>query len=63
MDETGGDITNDKADLIRAKLANMAGVIEAVVLPQERTVILKIDKSHHWDEAQLEKLVHKLLRG
>jgi MFS family permease len=63
MDETGSDITNDTADLIRAKLASMAGVIEAVVLPQERTVILKIDKSHHWDEAQLEKLVHKLLRG
>jgi hypothetical protein len=30
-----------------------------VVLPQEFTVILKIDKSQDWDEAQ----VYKLLRG
>lgn len=63
MDESGGDITNETADALKVKLANLTGVVEAVVLPQERTVILKIDKSHNWDEAQLEVLVHKLLRG
>lgn len=59
MDATGSDITTAKADALRAKLAKLTGVIEAVVLPQERTVILKIDKLHDWDETQ----VHKLLRG
>jgi hypothetical protein len=40
-------------------LFELAGVVEAAVLPQERTVILKIDKSYDWDDAQ----VYQLLKG
>jgi MFS family permease len=63
MDEAVSELSHDSANALKANLAKLAGVIEAVVLPQERTVILKIDKSQNWDEAQLEILVHKLLRG
>ncbi len=63
MDETAGELTDDGVNALKTQLAMLAGVVEAVVLPQERTVILKVDKSQNWDEAQLEILVHKLLRG
>ncbi|MGB2831585.1 MAG: MFS transporter [Methylotenera sp.] len=63
MEEAADDLTNDQVAALRDQLAKLAGVIEAVVLPLERTVILKIDKSQHWDEAQMETLVHQLLRG
>lgn len=59
LDETTPVLNADSAASLNAKLVKLIGVIEAVVLPQERTVILKIDKSQDWDEAQ----VHKLLRG
>ena len=48
-----------EAGAIRAELLALAGVVEAAVLPQERTVILKIDKSYDWDDAQ----VYQLLKG
>ena len=63
MEEAADDLTNDQVAALRDQLAKLAGVIEAVVLPLERTVILKIDKSQLWDEAQMETLVHQLLRG
>jgi hypothetical protein len=49
----------EQADVIKARLLEFAAVVEAAVLPQERTVILKLDKSHDWDDAQ----VYQLLRG
>lgn len=59
MDEEAGELTGKRATTLRNKLAKLDGVIEAVVLPQEFTVILKIDKSQDWDDAQ----VLKLLKG
>lgn len=59
MTESADAMSVDQASAIRAKLLALAGVVEAAVLPQERTVILKIDKSHDWDDAQ----VYQLLRG
>lgn len=59
IDGVAGEMSNEQASLVRSELAKLAGVIEAVVLPQEHTVILKIDKSHDWDDTQ----VYKLLRG
>ncbi len=59
MDEAVAELTSDKAEILRDKLIKLTGVIEAVVLPEERTVILKIDKVQDWDENQ----VHQLLRG
>ncbi len=59
IDAIAGEMSIEQANLVRSELAKLAGVVEAVVLPQERTVILKIDKSHNWDDAQ----VYKLLRG
>ena len=59
MDETADNMTADSANAVKSELLKLAGVVEAAVLPQERTVILKIDKSYDWDDAQ----VYKLLRG
>ncbi len=52
-------MTTEAAAKLKAKLAKIAGVIEVAVLPQERTLILKVDKLQDWDESQ----VLKLLRG
>jgi MFS family permease len=59
MNESADAMSADQAGAIRAKLLELAGVVEAAVLPQERTVILKIDKSYDWDDAQ----VYQLLKG
>ncbi len=59
MDEAAGEMSVERANGVKSELTKLAGVIEAAVLPQEYTVILKIDKSHDWDDAQ----VYKLLRG
>lgn len=59
MDETADLMSGGRAGALKSELAKFAGVVEAAVLPQERTVILKIDKSYDWDDAQ----VYKLLRG
>jgi Na+-transporting methylmalonyl-CoA/oxaloacetate decarboxylase gamma subunit len=59
MAESADHMTAKKADAVKVKLQKLAGVVEVAVLPQERTVILKIDKSYNWDDAQ----VYQLLRG
>ena len=59
MTESADVMSADQAGVIRVKLLELAGVVEAAVLPQERTVILKIDKSYDWDDAQ----VYQLLKG
>ena len=59
MDDADAELSVEDANILKDKLAKLNGVIEAVVLPQELTVILKIDKSQDWDENQ----VHKLLRS
>ncbi len=63
MDESVEEMTSERANALKAELAKLAGVIEAVVLPQERTVILKVDKSHDWDGSDSQTQVYKLLRG
>ena len=62
LNEDSPELTVDAAEALKAKLLALVGVIEAVVLAQEHTVILKIDKSQHGDEALLQKQVHQLLR-
>ncbi len=59
MEASADQMTAEVATSMRSSLTKLAGVIEAAVLPQERTVILKIDKSYDWDDAQ----VYQLLRG
>lgn len=59
MDQAAGELTGRRAATLRNKLAKLEGVIEAVVLPQEFTVILKIDKQQDWDDTH----VLKLLKG
>ena len=59
MDEAAGPMTAERANVVKNELVKLAGVIEAAVLPQEYTVILKLDKSYDWDDAQ----VYQLLRG
>ena len=64
LDENTPELTNDQAETLKNQLAALAGVIEAVVLPQEHTVILKIDRMQNRDETQLQAevqtLVHQL---
>jgi MFS family permease len=59
MSDMAEQMTAEGVSALKSELVKLAGVIEAAVLPQERTVILKIDKSHDWDETQ----VYQLLRG
>jgi MFS family permease len=59
MHESADAMSAEQAGAIRTKLLELAAVVEAAVLPQERTVILKIDKSYDWDDAQ----VYQLLKG
>ena len=59
MEASADQMTEEMVASVKNRLAKLAGVIEAAVLPQERTVILKIDKSYDWDDAQ----VYQLLRG
>jgi MFS family permease len=59
MNEEAPELTGKSATALRNKLAKLHGVIEAVVLPEERTVILKVDKLQDWDDTQ----VIKLLKG
>jgi MFS family permease len=59
MRDTADAMTAEQADVMKREIVKLAGVVEAAVLPQERTVILKIDKSYDWDDAQ----VYQLLRG
>lgn len=63
LDESAPELSSESADILKNNLAKLAGVIEAVVLPQERTIILKLDKTQDWDGSQLETQVYKLLRG
>jgi MFS family permease len=59
MEDSAEQMTAEMVVSVKSKLTKLAGVIEAAVLPQERTVILKIDKSYDWDDSQ----VYQLLRG
>ncbi len=59
MHESADTMTATQAQAVTAKLLALAGVVEAAVLPQERTVILKINKSYDWDDTQ----VYSLLKG
>ncbi|MBM3351590.1 MAG: MFS transporter [Betaproteobacteria bacterium] len=59
MEDEAEGMTADTAEALRSALLKLDGVIEAAVLPQELTVILKIDKSHTWHDDQ----VYQLLRG
>lgn len=63
LDEASPELTIKQAELLKSNLAKLAGVVEAVVLPQERTIILKIDKTQAGDETQLQAHVYQLLRG
>lgn len=63
LDEASPELTTEQAEILKSNLAKLAGVVEAVVLPQERTIILKIDKAQTGDEAQLQTKVYQLLRG
>ena len=59
MEASADEMPAEMAVDLRNRLAKVAGVVEVAVLPQEHTVILKIDKSYDWDDAQ----VYQLLRG
>lgn len=57
MGETSPMLSAKKANTLKQKLTTLAGVIEAEVLPTERTIILKIDKKEHWDDTQVYQLL------
>lgn len=59
MRKSADHMSDKQADALKVNLQKLAGVMEVAVLPKERTLILKIDKSHDWDDAQ----VYQLLRG
>lgn len=59
MPEAAINMSIEATNMLKSELAKLGGVIEVAVLPQEKTVILKLDKLYDWDEAQ----ALKLLRG
>jgi MFS family permease len=59
MPQTSQALTPAQVNQLKLQLGQLPGVMEVVVLPEEHTVILKIDKSQHWDETQ----VYTILRG
>ncbi len=63
LDKDAPPLSAETAEALKNKLLTLAGVIEAVVLPQERSVILKVDKSQDWDEVQSQSEIHQLLKG
>ncbi len=62
LDENAAELTESQALTLKNQLSRLDGVIEAVVLPLERTIILKIDKTKSGDETQLQAQVHTLAR-
>jgi MFS family permease len=63
MNESAAQMSLESANALKQELLKLVGVIEAAVLPQELTVILKVDKSHDWDGSNLQTQVYQLLRG
>ena len=51
-----GAMPADQAVLLRARLAALAGVVEASVLAEEGVALLKVS-AHGWDEAGLRSLI------
>jgi MFS family permease len=63
LDEASAELSAEQASKLKNQLSKLAGVLEAVVLPQERTVILKVDLKIHNTQAWNESKVQQLLRG
>lgn len=63
MDESALNMHATEAEALKRSLTNLQGVLEVAVLPKELTVILKLDKSQSLNEAEIETLVHQLLKG
>lgn len=63
MDESALNMHATEAEALKRSLTNLQGVLEVAVLPKELTVILKLDKSQSLNEAEMETLVHQLLKG
>ncbi|HNZ57366.1 MAG TPA: MFS transporter [Methylophilaceae bacterium] len=63
MDESALNMHATEAEALKRSLTSLQGVLEAAVLPKELTVILKLDKSQSLNEAEIETLVHQLLKG
>ena len=57
MVNTDKALTVKQAEVLRNKLTKITGVVEAVVLAEEHTIILKIDKLQDWDESQVHALI------
>lgn len=51
------NISSEEADALKSKLVALAGVVEAAVLPNEGTIILKIEKNDNWDDTQVYSLL------
>ncbi len=63
MDESALNMNATEVEALKRSLTNLQGVLEVAVLPKELTVILKLDKSQSLNEAEIETLVHQLLKG
>lgn len=63
MDESALNMHATEIEALKRSLTNLQGVLEVAVLPKELTVILKLDKSQSLNEAEMETLVHQLLKG
>jgi MFS family permease len=59
MDADSPVLSDTQANALKNALARLTGVLEAEVLASEHTIILKVNKTEDWDEAQ----VYQLLRG
>ncbi len=60
LDESQEILSNTQAEALKLQLSQLVGVVEVAVLAQERTIILKIEQTQPWDEAQVYTLIKNI---
>jgi len=60
LDESQEILSKPQAEALKLQLSQLVGVVEVAVLAEERTIILKIEQTKPWDEAQVYTLIKNI---